>query len=322
METRGGGRMTRGVRWVVWASVVGMFVVILMGALVTKTGSADGCGDSWPLCDGQLLPAWEREALIEFSHRVVSGIEGILVVAMAVLLWRGFKQHREIRVLVPLALLFLFLQAALGAMAVVWPQPKTVLALHFGISLVAFATVFLPAVFLEQGDAFRALRGRPVTRSLRRLIWFAALYVYVIVYSGAYVRHTGSDLACPDFPLCNGSLFPGFSGYVGIHFAHRLLAFGGIVLLTALVLAARRMRGERPDIYRGAVWALWGIVLQAASGALSVLSRLALPMMMLHSAIVTLLFGVVTYLCLQSLPPYELLESQPAKGGKQASVSG
>ena len=309
--------MTRGVRWVVWASVVGMFVVILMGA-VTKTGSADGCGDSWPLCDGQLLPAWEREALIEFS--VVSGIEGILVVAMAVLLWRGFKQHREIGSSFPS--LCCFFSCKLPSVPwPSWPQPRPSWRSTSVSRLSRFCYGVLPAVFLEQGDAFRRC-GRPVTRSLRRLIWFAALYVYVIVYSGAYVRHTGSDLACPDFPLCNGSLFPGFSGYVGIHFAHRLLAFGGIVLLTALVLAARRMRGERPDIYRGAVWALWGIVLQAASGALSVLSRLALPMMMLHSAIVTLLFGVVTYLCLQSLPPYELLESQPAKGGKQASVSG
>lgn len=314
--------MTRSVRWIVWASVVGMFVVILMGALVTKTGSADGCGDSWPLCDGQLLPAWEREALIEFSHRIVSGVEGILVVAMSVMLWRRFKQHREMRVLIPLALLFLFLQAALGAMAVVWPQPKTVLALHFGISLVAFATVFLPALFLEQGEDARELRRRPVPAGLRRLIWFAALYIYVIVYSGAYVRHTGSDLACPDFPLCNGALFPGFEGYVGIHFTHRLLAFGGVVLLAFLALAARRIRTERPDIYRGAVWAVWGIVLQAASGALSVLSKLALPMMMLHSAIVTLLFGVITYLCMQALPLYEPLKIEPTIRGRRASLQG
>lgn len=313
--------MTRSVRWTVWASVVGMFVVILMGALVTKTGSADGCGDSWPLCDGQLLPAWEREALIEFSHRIVSGIEGILVVAMAVMLWRRFKQHKEIRVLVPLALLFLFLQAALGAMAVVWPQPKTVLALHFGISLVAFATVLLPALFLEQGSDVRELRRRPVPRALSRLVWFAAFYIYVIVYSGAYVRHTGSDLACPDFPLCNGQLFPGFSGYEGIHYTHRLLAYGGVLLLAVLLWSARRIRHERPDVYRGAVLALWGIVLQATSGALSVLSQLALPMMMLHSAIVTLLFGVITYLCMQVLPVYEPTPVTPTGRRRQASFS-
>lgn len=298
-------------RFVVWASVAGMFLVIIMGALVTKTGSADGCGDSWPLCDGQLLPAWEQEALIEFSHRIVSGIEGILVVAMSVMVWKRYKQHKEVRVLVPLALLFLFLQAALGAMAVVWPQPKTVLALHFGISLVAFASVLLPALFIGDVESGSKARRIPVPNGLRRLIWFAAVYVYIIVYSGAYVRHTGSDLACPDFPLCNGALIPPLEGYVGIHFMHRLAAFGGVLLLVGLALAARRVRRERPDIFKGSLWALIGIVLQAASGAASVLSKLALPIMMLHSAIVTLLFGVLAYLCMQSLPAGTPLPSGP-----------
>lgn len=285
-----------------WASVVGMFVVLIMGSLVTKTGSADGCGDSWPLCDGEWLPEMRREALIEFAHRIVSGIEGILVVIMSVMLWKRYKQHREIRVLVPLALAFLFIQAALGAMAVVWPQPKTVLALHFGISLVAFASVLLPALFIGQLERGETYRSVTVPKRFKQLVWFVTAYVYVIVYSGAYVRHTGSDLACPDFPLCNGQIIPELSGYVGIHFAHRVAAFAGIILLFALWMAARKFKDQRPDLYRGSLLALVGIILQASSGALSVLSQLALPAMMLHSAIVTILFGILSYLCMQVLP--------------------
>lgn len=38
-------------------TTIGMLPLLLGGALVTKTGSADGCGDSWPLCEGEFLPA-------------------------------------------------------------------------------------------------------------------------------------------------------------------------------------------------------------------------------------------------------------------------
>lgn len=305
--------VTRTLRLVLWGTVFGMFLVLIMGALVTKTGSADGCGDTWPLCEGSLLPAWNQHALIEYGHRLVSGLVGILVVVMSVMVWKRYKHRTDIRVLIPLALFFLLLQAWLGAMAVMWPQPKAVLALHFGISLVAFASVLLPAVIVEQVHAGGTHRRQPVSPGLRRLIWLATAYVYIIVYTGAYVRHTGSDLACPDFPLCNGMILPELSGYVGIHFTHRLAAFVGVILLAGVVVAARRVREERPDIYKGAVLALIGIVLQAASGALSVLSQLALPAMMVHSGIITALFGVLSYLCLQVLPEPQALLFRPGE---------
>lgn len=310
--------MSRSLRFVLWGSVVGMFLVLLMGALVTKTGSADGCGNSWPLCEGQLLPALEKHALIEYGHRLVSGLAGLLVVVMSVMVWKRYKHRRDIRVLVTVALAFLFLQAWLGALAVMWPQPKAVLALHFGISLVAFASVLLPAVIVGQLHGAGTHRSRPVPVGLRRLVWLAAAYTYVIVYTGAYVRHTGSDLACPDFPLCNGRLIPQLSGYVGIHFTHRAAAFLGVILLAVLAWSARRVKDERPDVYKGSLLAFAGIVLQAASGAVSVLSRLALPAMMVHSAVITLLFGVLSYLCLQVMPepaPAAAPAARPAPAG-------
>lgn len=294
--------MTRGLKLALWTAIIGMFIVLLMGALVTKTGSADGCGDTWPLCDGQVLPAFEKSALIEFGHRIVSGLVGIAVVVMAVMVWRRYKHRPEIRFLAPLAVAFLLLQAWLGAMAVMWPQPKTVLALHFGISLIAFASVLLPGVLLYQLSSGGTHRTIEVGKGLRRLVWLATAYVYGIVYTGAYVRHTGSDLACPDFPLCHGQVIPPLTGSIGIHFSHRLAAFAGIILLALLAAYASRFRAERPDVYKGAVAAVIAIVLQALSGGLSVISRLALPAMMLHSAVVTILFGILAYLCMQVLP--------------------
>src|SRR5437868_4223089 len=123
-----------------------MFGVLVMGAAVTNTGSAEGCGRSWPLCNGQFIPEFTVATTIEYSHRAVTGVEGVLIVLLAAAMLSAWRSAGEVRVLVPLMLGSLVLQAGLGAAAVMMPQSPAVLASHFGVSLVAFASVFLSAV--------------------------------------------------------------------------------------------------------------------------------------------------------------------------------
>ena len=62
-----------------------MLILLLGGALVTKTESGEGCGTSWPLCHGKIIPdEITLELVIEFSHRIVTGIVTILVVLFVV----------------------------------------------------------------------------------------------------------------------------------------------------------------------------------------------------------------------------------------------
>ena len=61
-------------KWFSVFTTIGMLFILLGGALVTKTDSGMGCGRSWPLCKGQLIPdEITIELVIEFAHRVVSG---------------------------------------------------------------------------------------------------------------------------------------------------------------------------------------------------------------------------------------------------------
>lgn len=303
------------------ASVVGMFLVLLMGALVTKTGSAEGCGSSWPLCDGEWLPAANMHSIIEYSHRAVSALVGLIILVWAVWAWRVYGNRKDMRVLIIGSVAFLIIQGALGAMAVVWPQPKTVLALHFGISLVAFACVLLPAIIMRQLANGGTGRTGPVSARLRFAIWAGAIYVYGLVYTGAYVRHTNSHLACLDWPLCNGALIPELSGPVGIQFAHRLAALGGLIAVAIIGHVAKLERKERPDIFRGAVIALILMGMQILGGAYVILSFLSMEAMMLHSAIVTALFGALSYLCLQTVAETPAEAAEEAALRRRAAVS-
>jgi cytochrome c oxidase assembly protein subunit 15 len=284
------------------AAAVGMFLVLIQGTLVTNTGSADGCGNSWPLCHGKFVPQYTVATAIEYSHRLVVSIESVLVIAAAAgVLWL-WRSRREFRIYVPVMVAFLFIQAGLGAAAVMWPQSSEVKALHFGISLIAFASTLLTAVLAYEKDGRDKLRDRPVPRWLVWTVWGLAGYTYIVVYLGAYTRHTDSSLACGDWPLCNGSVFPGFSGPVGIVFTHRIAAFVLVLGMAALLWYTVRMRDHRPDLFWGSVVALVLVIAQSIGGAAVVWSSMDVFATLSHGTIVSLFFGTLAYLCIHVLP--------------------
>jgi heme a synthase len=304
------------------AATLGMFLVLVMGATVTNTGSAQGCGQSWPLCNGRLVPEFTVATAIEYSHRAVTGVEGLLVVALAVAvltLRRASEARRaEVWLLIGLMLGFLVLQAGLGAAAVLAPQAPLVLASHFGISLIAFASVFLTAVHVFEQPGPKG----PVSPAFRRAVLGVTAYVLVVVYLGAYVRHTGVSLACSDWPLCNGEVWPSFSGATGVVFAHRLAALGVLLLLAGLVAWSWRLRRQAPELRLASLAALALATLQALSGAALVWTRLELFGTLAHAALVSLLFASLAFLVrrvLLAAPPTAVTatsgQARPAAAG-------
>src|SRR5689334_24214858 len=99
------------VKWLALIGAVGMFVVLVMGAAVTNTGSAEGCGRSWPLCNGQFVPEFTVATAIEYSHRAVTGVESVLVMGLTAGMLSAFgRRDREVVSLALLMLLTLCLQ--------------------------------------------------------------------------------------------------------------------------------------------------------------------------------------------------------------------
>src|SRR5436190_21933877 len=151
-----------------------MFLVLVMGATVTNTGSAEGCGRSWPLCNGRFIPEQATATLIEFSHRAVTGVEGILVAGLAVAAWFGWRDRRALRGLIVLMVATLLLQAGMGAWAVMSPQTPVVLATHFGISLLCFASTCLVAAVIRRTPESEAARPA-APPGFARAVWAIGL---------------------------------------------------------------------------------------------------------------------------------------------------
>ncbi len=132
--------------------------------------------------------------------------------------------------------------------------------------------------------------GAPSPARTRRLAWgFAVLTgaALALLVLGAVVRAKGAGLACPDWPLCFGSVVPAFDVRVALEWSHRVLA-GSISLgLAALTLWSLRTPGLRPVLARplAVIWAL--LVLQIALGGLTVLLLLAPWTVTAHLAVGT-----------------------------------
>lgn len=89
--------------------------VILMGAVVRATGSGAGCGSHWPSCKGEVVPtAPEIETIIEFTHRLTSGLSIVFIIILFIWVFRTYSKGTKIRRVTFFVLLFIALEAAIG----------------------------------------------------------------------------------------------------------------------------------------------------------------------------------------------------------------
>jgi cytochrome c oxidase assembly protein subunit 15 len=131
--------------------------------------------------------------------------------------------------------------------------------------------------------------------SLRRWAFIAVAAVYAQIVLGAVVRHTGAALQCIDIPLCGGRLWP--EGTLAqIHMLHRFGAVvAGLLVLGSAGVVAWRGRGRVRLLAAGVLVTL---AAQIALGIYSVLTFIAVPVVVAHLAVGALLLGLCLRLAL------------------------
>lgn len=285
-------------------STIGMLFILLGGALVTKTGSGAGCGKTWPLCNGQLIPTdITPELIIELSHRLVSSVMGITVLGVAILSWKLYGHIREVKFLSFLSTFFLVLQGLIGAAAVKWGQSDFVLAAHFGISLISFAAVFLLMLLIFEIDQKFDTSSLVIKKRHRIEIYLLTIYTLIVVYTGALVRHVSANLVCKDWPFCSNNAPFAFSEYSfgqWVQMGHRLLA--GLLFVWTILFFIKVIKN-----YRNSPVMIWGwtittalISLQVIFGAFIIFTMLNLGIALLHALVITCYFGMLSYFILLS----------------------
>ncbi|MFD2670680.1 COX15/CtaA family protein [Marinicrinis sediminis] len=291
---------------------IGMFLVVLAGAVVTQTESGEGCGTDWPLCHGEFIPAYTIESMIEYSHRLVTGIVGLMVLATFIAVMVKVRR-KDAKLYAASTLFFTLLQAIMGALAVKYETSSLVMALHFGFSLLAFASTLLLVLVMYRthlpihpsGWGEKWVAGQTVSGRFRLLIWSTLIYTYIVVYLGAYVRHTDSGAGCGrDWPLCNGQVIPDFEDGAGIAFVHRLGALLLFVLVAWLAHVSFWHYRHISLFRKSAIALIVLITTQVLSGALVVYSlndeNLYLFAGLFHTVIICVLFSILCYISIMA----------------------
>src|SRR5438552_14271638 len=88
-------RLVGGFRRLAVLTAIFAYLQIALGGLVRVSGSGLGCPD-WPLCHGRPYPPADLHAIIEYSHRTVGTITGLLIIATVVGAWIVFRSRRPI----------------------------------------------------------------------------------------------------------------------------------------------------------------------------------------------------------------------------------
>ncbi|WP_251516119.1 MULTISPECIES: COX15/CtaA family protein [Staphylococcus] len=285
----------RNLKWLSVTATLIMVWVQLGGALVTKTGSANGCGSDWPLCHGALLPQnLPIQTIIELSHRAVSGLSLIVVIWLTIVAWKHIGYIKEVKPLSLICIAFLLLQALIGAAAVMWQQNAYILALHFGISLVSFSSVFVLTLIIFEVDRKYEADELFIRKPLRIYTWIMAAIVYLTIYTGALVRHKKASLAYGDWPLPFQDIIP-HNSQDWVNFTHRGMALIAFIWIMLTFIHAINHYKHNRTIRYGYTASFILVILQVTTGALSIITHVNLFIALLHALFITLLFGLITY---------------------------
>ncbi|MFI5254842.1 MAG: heme o synthase [Candidatus Limnocylindrales bacterium] len=279
------------------ATAVATYLLVVWGAVVRVTESGLGCPD-WPLCYGQLLPpVGDSAAWIEWFHRGLAAVVGLLVVAVLAV---ALRHHRQRAIVIPalLALVFTGFQAYLGKVTVETGNSGDSVTAHLAMAMIVLASLVYIALRVRYPARLPA-GGGPQRFTL--LAAFSALSVYALLLFGSHVTATDSALvfgnAWPLFP--NGALWPTFDPDPAVaalqlaHLLHRLVSVvvGVIVLITAWVAWRRNRDGSwGPVEARPVLLALTGtaaalFAIQVVVGAAQILTTLAAWSVALHLAL-------------------------------------
>lgn len=255
-------------------------VLIFAGGLVTSTGSGLSVPD-WPTTYGWFMFTFPLDKMVggifyEHTHRLIASTVGLLIIVLALWLWRA-EPRRWVRRLGYIAAAAVVTQGILGGITVLWFLPDPVSIAHASLAQIVFCLTATISLLTSPG--WKRAYGRAAApldagaRALQRVAGATAAVIYLQIVVGAIVRHTDAGLAIPDFPLAFGHLIPPqWDGRIAIHFAHRVGAILAACLATATAAHVLRRHAARRELVRPSVALLALVAIQIALGALTVLT--------------------------------------------------
>lgn len=294
-------------------------LVILWGAYVRTTGSGAGCGSHWPLCNGEVIPRTPQiETVIEFIHRMSSGLALLLVVGLVVWAVQIYPKGALIRLGAWWAMFFMLTESLIGAALVVFEMvgsnSSVYRAIWMMVHLVNTFFLMIPLTLIP----WWATGGSPWQwRQHRLVVWGLGLALLGVLWMGSSgaVAALGNTLY-PSASLTEG-LQQDFSPTA--HFLIRLrILHPAIAFITGIYLVglARFVRQHRPTLAIRRLSTLVPTILciQALAGMLNIALMAPVWIQLIHLLLANLLWITLVLLSAEVL-------AQPAPNRETVPVS-
>lgn len=227
------------------ATLGAALALVALGGFTRGSGSGYGCADRWPLCEGGaaggLLPRAEFHMVVEWTHRWLAALVGVLALATAFVAWRTQRRRAAVTWPATAAVVAIGVQAYLGRQVVKGSLDRDLVAFHLTIAMVIVALLTTVVVYASRPPDPSSTRDADP-----RWRWFlagGALLTYLVLLLGSMVH----NVYVGGWPLVGNRVVPELSTrLVTLHYFHRAAAGLAFVYVVWLAFAARRRR--RPVI--------------------------------------------------------------------------
>jgi heme a synthase len=280
------------------ASVI-TYLLVTMGGVVCATRSTLGCPD-WPACFGQFVPPMQSQAIIEYTHRFIAALTTPLIIASAIVGWRGPRSIKWVSRPPLIAVALTFAVIVFGAFAVLTGLPPAVAALDLGSALTVLALMVTATVIAFARRDNPALADSLSFRDpfARLTLWTTGAVFFVLV-SAVLVAESGSLVRCLGWPLYNEPLLMNdLRGWLLL--ARRLVAGAATLMIIAIVFQAWRTQRGYAGIVRAASLVGISFLVEATIGILMLTNGFVPFLSVIYVAAATALWGMLIVLTVQA----------------------
>ena len=135
-------------KYLMYLTGLSTYALMVWGAYVTLGGYGLGCGTFWPTCNGAIFPLLDWPTFVEYFHRLLTIVTGVLLVVSTLLVWKMRPRPVGPSRAMALAIILLFVQSLLGGDVVVTSLDPITTTLHLAFATAVFATIVVACVLM------------------------------------------------------------------------------------------------------------------------------------------------------------------------------
>lgn len=290
--------------------------VILLGALVRATSSGAGCGSHWPSCNGEVIPTSPQlETIIEFSHRITSGLTIIFVLILFVWVFREYEKNSKVRTAALFVFVFIIFEALIGAGLVLFELTgenssltrAMVIALHLVNTFLLLGSNVLLFEWIRDGEPKKIL----INRNARQL--FILIFVLFLLLGASGAITALGDTLFPSASLAEGieQDFSGENFLLQLRIYHPIFAvFIGLGLYVIYNNFLKKSNNKKLNIYSKYLAGLF--LIQLIIGVLNVLLLAPIWMQLIHLFLADIVW-IIFVMWINQIVFYGLSASSPGK---------